>query len=106
MSKDNHLVALECGNGWRALIEPLVALANEHDATIMQIKEKFGLLRVYYDPDQMTNDRMEDAVDRAEGLSGVTCEMCGAPGKLMTSGHWLKTLCANDALQLGYKKRA
>jgi len=80
--------------------------------TVSQIKEKYGGLRFYYSPGDSTADLhpdwdiVENMVDDAEQQSLVTCEMCGQPGVLMTSGHWLKTLCADDALQLGYKKRA
>lgn len=57
---------------------------------IVQIKEKFGTLRFYY---HGGNERVEALVDFAEAMSGVTCEECGAPGKIDDIG-WIKTHCA------------
>ena len=55
----------------------------------VQVKEKFGTLRFYYDGgDHVT----QGIVMMAESLSAVTCEQCGAPGQPDTRG-WVKTLC-------------
>lgn len=105
MSKDNHLVYRECGAGWDPLLHPIVQKANELDATIVQIKEKFGRLRVYFDPGQADTDALEEMIDQAELESGKTCELCGKPGKGMISGgSWHKTLCAEHGIELGYKQ--
>jgi len=70
-------------------------LTEEFDAlrlpVIVQIKEKFGTLRVYVD------NRDEDAMTRAligfaESMSAATCEECGAPGRAR-DGYWIKTRC-------------
>lgn len=61
----------------------------------LQIKEKFGTLRVYLDH---ADDRIMALMDMAERLSEVTCEQCGEPGELRTGG-WLKTLCDEHAAQ-------
>lgn len=111
---DNNRVFLECGNGWKKLIDPLVERCTELGGRIDQIKEKFGGLRFYYTPlgfgihDEAAWDKFEDAVDLAELESKQTCEMCGKPGQMMTNskGSWIKTLCADDALNLGYKQKA
>jgi hypothetical protein len=104
MSNDNHLVSIECGPGWKTLIDPIVTRANEIGATITQIKEKFGCLRIYFDPGQADTDKLEDMIDKAELESATTCEMCGKPGVTMTSGHWLKTVCKEHATELGYRR--
>ena len=44
-----------------------------------QVKEKFGTLRFYYTGG---DDRIDGMVRMAESMSAVTCETCGAPGKL------------------------
>lgn len=96
---------LECGKylpgpGWLALLEELIfdldAMGVKYD--VAQIKEKFGTLRFYVDftnQEQLTDDlynKFMGRIDRAEELSGKTCERCGDPGK-MRSGGWIKTLC-------------
>jgi hypothetical protein len=54
-----------------------------------QVKEKFGTLRFYY---QGGDDYISGLVSMAESMSGVTCEVCGKPGK-STRGGWIQTLC-------------
>lgn len=81
---------------------------------LVQVKEKYGTLRVYtsvYDDETPSDEilqKLEDnsyerslksvysrydfAVDYAEYLSSKTCEICGEDGKLVGSS-WLRTLC-------------
>ncbi len=56
---------------------------------IIQIKEKFGFLRIYYTG---SDSYIQGVVDMAEEFSKFTCEQCGKPG---TSSHkgWIKILC-------------
>ena len=138
----------ECGDGWYELIETFckfvkstlkhagfVELKEEYrtgehkghthapyidpDFKFMQVKEKFGTLRLYYslqqpdDPNKhMFNEESIDSrYDQVWGavhaydnytdyLSGRTCEKCGNPGKLYTSG-WYRTLCLEHAEEDG-----
>ena len=53
----------------------------------VQAKEKFGTLRFYMGGN--TDDEMYSLIRKAEEESAVTCEDCGAPGKLYTQGWWL-----------------
>lgn len=55
----------------------------------IQVKEKFGGLRFYYNGG---DDYIRGVVDMAEEMSYVTCEECGAPGKPSKEG-WIRTLC-------------
>jgi hypothetical protein len=55
----------------------------------VQIKEKFGGLRVYLNGE---TPEMTAAIIEAERKSFETCEQCGAPGKLRRGG-WISTLC-------------
>jgi hypothetical protein len=105
MSKDNTQIFREHGDGWEALLAPILEEADRVDATIMQAKEKFGRLRVYFDPGAGDTDKLEDLIDQAEKDSSTVCELCGRPGVLMDKGHWLKTLCPTHALDLGYKTK-
>ena len=67
---------------------------------ILQIKEKFGLLRFYVQPSEeycRTPDfdkrYIRTTVEKYEHLSAITCEATGAPGILMKSPTgYLKTL--------------
>lgn len=54
-----------------------------------QVKEKFGGLRFY-----MTShtEGMDELIREAEALSEKTCEECGGPGKLNSTG-WIRCLC-------------
>ena len=55
----------------------------------VQVKEKFGTLRFYYDGG---DDMIDGMVRMAESMSAVTCEVCGKPGK-QSGGGWISTLC-------------
>jgi hypothetical protein len=56
---------------------------------VMQVKEKFGGLRFYYDGG---DEAVAGMVRMAEAWADHSCEECGAPG---TSGGkgWIRTLC-------------
>ena len=56
---------------------------------VMQIKEKFGGLRFYYDGG---DDRVDGMVTMAESWADHSCEECGKPGK-SRDGGWIRTLC-------------
>ena len=97
----------ECGDGWYNIINQLCANIQHHidwkqeqkekyghgegcnQVVAVQIKEKFGTLRFYYDGGDDTIDGM---VRMAESMSAVTCEECGAPGQLRGRG-WMYTAC-------------
>lgn len=74
---------------------------------ILQIKEKFGLLRFYVEPSteycrtvQFDKGYIRAIVGRYESLSGITCEATGEPGVLMRSfSGSLKTLSPTWALE-------
>lgn len=105
---------LECGVGWDVLlasmfdkIEPVLAVAPKSKFRPLQIKEKFGALRFYYEAkgfDKASQAKISAAVDEAETASQRTCEVCGQPGKIRRT-NWIRTVCdscadriaANDA---------
>lgn len=92
----------EHGDGWEPIIRTAAAkLEALNDAMedpsmyikASQIKEKYGTLRFYlgsvpealfYQANTITGD--------AEDASEVTCETCGAPGKMQGKG-WYYTAC-------------
>lgn len=87
------LFGFECGPGWFDLLKDLIieikALGLK-DLRVSQVKQKFGTLRFYTN---WTTDELEDAVEKAEGRSEETCEICGKPGNLRKSGMWYHTSC-------------
>jgi hypothetical protein len=56
---------------------------------VLQIKEKFGGLRFYYDGG---DDYIRGLVSMAEVWASKSCEVCGAPGS-SRGGGWVRTLC-------------
>ena len=92
----------ECKDGWYQLIDTLCETIqgyidqnkkyNDIDipqVTAVQVKEKFGTLRFYYDGG---DDVIRGMVRLAENLSAEICENCGNPGNLIETG-WMQTLC-------------
>ncbi len=96
-----------CGDGWFTLVYSVCALMNGHTTSaaykgpavkILQIKEKFGALRIYYEGG---DDYINGAVDLAEMLSTKICDVTGAPGTLCRKpSGWLQTLCPAEAEKL------
>jgi hypothetical protein len=103
---DNPVSAhVSVGNGWAQLIadlaEELIRL--DPNFKFVQIKEKFGILRVYFN--HVHNEKCGEPVDsdawpcevsrkisRFENASGFICENCGSYGRVKPGG-WVKTLC-------------
>lgn len=137
----------ECGDGWYDILDNLcgyithlqksrsycILLKDENkrdegfngwfrcpEVIFVQIKEKYGTLRVYWNfgeienydeiksklknPDELDecikrySDNIESAIDFCEYLSSKTCEMTGKPGKLYSKG-WCVTLCKEEAIE-------
>jgi hypothetical protein len=94
---------IECGDGWRQLIEALYGLVQKYDCIgVAQVKEKFGGLRFYIDHDYECDSascnnyqNMRTAIRICEELSYMTCEDCGAYAKVRQDLSWNKTLCDN-----------
>lgn len=96
-------VSLEvsCGIGWYELLETFLDKAAEigHRTgaciTIMQVKQKFGGLRIYchVDADDAASEALQDAAKIAERASFTICEVCGASGRLRRYGGGVLTLC-------------
>ena len=103
-----RLFGFECGNGWFELLKDLIteikAICDRGNLVsciglddepsqpkVNQVKEKYGALRFYMN---WTTDAIEEAIDKAEDRSSVTCERCGVPGELRKlGGYWYVTYC-------------
>jgi len=93
MSQTCMCWGIDTGDGWEKIIrtacEELSALEGMEHLRFVQVKEKFGTLRLYVNDYQ---DAVCAIIDKAERASEITCEVCGKPGKV--GGRvWLKCLC-------------
>lgn len=101
-----------CWEGWYPVINWMLTTVNRYnnthdkDVRVVQIKEKFGLLRVYHDP---YDPYIQGVIDMAEMISSDVCEQCGESGEMRDDLRWRKTLCLNHyscrMLQLAVKDK-
>jgi hypothetical protein len=90
---------IETDDGWYELIDRLCTRLDEELARtpdpafeFEQVKQKFGVLRVYTTP--TANARLTELIADAVGESRTTCEPCGASGAaLVTLAGVMRTLC-------------
>lgn len=88
----------ECGDGWFEIINRACERISSHiknrkedtDFRWMQIKEKFGGLRLY--EFGHSSEYIQGVIAMAESMSYCTCEQCGKPGAPKGKG-WITTLC-------------
>lgn len=78
------------GQGWSGLIRRIYESKPE-DVQVLQVKEKFGSLRVY--TDGVDSIEFQAVVQSAEDASENICELCGEPGSADETFYWIKTLC-------------
>lgn len=107
---------IECDDGWFSLINKtceeiqyLIDRSNDHklprwkqiigfsdshiinQVRFVQVKEKFGRLRIYYTP---ANDRITDILNFAENLSSGICEIYGTSVDITQNEKgWIRSLC-------------
>jgi len=91
---------ISCGydKGWKDIVEEalekiqkLNKKLDECDIIkIIQIKEKFGGLRIYTN---IYNDDAELILKDAERKAKYTCECCGSHNNVTSKGSWIKTYC-------------
>jgi hypothetical protein len=99
-------IYVEIGSGWNTLVYTLCNAIDSYlenvnpyrerkklekvpQVVVVQIKEKFGGLRFYYDGG---DEYVRGLCDMAERTSYVTCEQCGNPG-VLRGGYWMHTAC-------------
>jgi hypothetical protein len=95
-------VFLAVGDGWLPLLDDLFGKIIEADpeAKVLQVKEKFGGLRVYT---SSAVGVVSEAAMQAEGKSYTICQDCGAPGREQTIRGWINTLCDDCAAKRSHK---
>ena len=82
-------LSIDCGKGWHGLVKHVLDNLSE-GCYPSQIKEKFGLLRIYL---RCGTDEDYALVREAEKQSATICENCGAPGEVRSLWGWLTCLC-------------
>ena len=91
--------SIDVDEGWYQIVldcdKELSAI--DSDYIILQVKQKFGGLRYYFQPSDTNNGelyvKMNAVVLAYEKIASITCEATGNPGVLMKSaGGWFKTL--------------
>jgi hypothetical protein len=89
---------ITCGDGWFDIIDELFEkISKQHpNVYLTQVKEKLGLLRVYFDfVKNKTTEEVEEVwklVFKSVKKSSKICEFCGKPGNIRKEG-WHKILC-------------
>ena len=64
--------------------------------TVLQVKEKFGTLRLYV---KDASDDVRAMIELAVERSAVTCEECEAAGRLRHGTGGMRTLCDDHDAQ-------
>lgn len=96
IDKEMRWAHVDCHKGWHRLIlecdKALIAL--DPDYVPVQIKQKFGGLRFYFDSkaDEATRLKMHEVVKQYEELSFQTCELTGNKGVLMNCNGYYQTV--------------
>lgn len=88
---------IECDNGWLDIINYAcwhinrrVYNMNYTNFKIVQIKEKFGSLRIYT---TSSDDYINGVVAMAASMSMCICVVCGNKGSTRADRRWVSTLC-------------
>jgi hypothetical protein len=76
--------------GWHSLLNDVYDEIEKYPhVKVVQVKEKFGGLRVYTD---IYEPELDSVIEQLCNKSFYICEVCGDAGNLR-SGGWWKTLC-------------
>jgi ribosomal protein L37AE/L43A len=97
IQEDLMAFGFECSDGWLPILEELFAKIDEvvkrdkvEGFKVVQVKEKFGMLRVYA---HNGNDEIQNLLRKVEKIAGMTCEDCGQPGENREVNGWWRTQC-------------
>ena len=87
----------ECGDGWFFIIDKLCSQLQwdiDHNKQpqleFIQVKEKFGSLRLY---NSGATEQQEGMISLVEYLSNFICEDCGSTDNVKQSKGWIYTRC-------------
>ena len=103
-----ELFGIECGPGWRPLVEPIYKRIQELNAQgagieITQIKESWGELCIYVNN---APSEIVDAINEAREKSIHICAHCGRPAeRIYDTTGWIYTLCPDCLKKRGVNVR-
>jgi hypothetical protein len=89
---DRNLALESVGAGWTSLVNEIFDFIEQQKITntrIIQVKEKWGGLRIYTDN---INDFLDTKIRDVEKRSFTICEISGVPGTLRNCNGWYRTL--------------
>lgn len=96
ISRYPMIYGIETGDGWSSLIYDLCEEIqnwcdkNNKQVRFTQVKQKFGLLRIYLDKNYEEIDNM---ISIAERKSKEICENCGSLENVYSTTGWIIYLC-------------
>lgn len=101
-------------DGWAEIVvtsfdELAAALTPGASFSVVQVKEKFAGLRVYWtrgiDPNALPVNvsTVQTLIAAAGERARVTCQRCGRPGAFRNIGGWGATLCDDDSTTFGQR---
>jgi len=98
-TKTSIVYGFEIGPGWKKVVnDGLEKLSKEvkskgiNDFRIVQIKEKFGELRIYTN---WSTDELDTILEDLETTCITTCEKCGSDQGKFRGDGWLRVTCDN-----------
>ena len=107
---------IDTGNGWYGLLEATCSQLTQVESVeiqFVQVKEKFGTLRLYtkiipkedQKPEKVQRDAAwaQGVISAAEAFSSKICEVCGSAGVLRPGG-WYRVLCDTCLADSGKKQ--
>lgn len=92
----------EVGDGWSAVVEDFCRSLDDvlggeaacPDLRFTQVKQKFGLVRIYCEiADAKVLTIVKEVIRSAEVRSSTTCEVCGEPGNLIERRKSIRIAC-------------
>ena len=88
---DRALALESVGKGWSSLVNEVFDFMEQNriHSKVIQVKEKWGGLRIYTD---VIDNRLDEKIREMEKKSFTICEDCGMPG-VLRGGGWYRTLC-------------
>ena len=105
----DYQININCGDGWYDLIFQTLMALNHHlircgvdvkgYPSVAQVKEKYGKLVIYLRLG-FQDDEINKILNKAEKISGETCELCGSTvGAIVRSDGYFFTYCEEHAKQ-------
>jgi len=97
-----HLISEDFFRGWFPIFTGLCVeidrILGEYKSCFhwVQIKEKFGVLRLYFDLEDASEplrNTVRELVLQAQRESAKCCMVCGEPASLSRKSAWLVTVC-------------